>query len=351
MAKFCTKCGNLIEYCTCQSAPVAPETAVSNQQNQQFYSNNNYTDMNNVGEQQSQNVQSYEKKPIVKIDLTNGFFEPIKNFFGFRESEMIDNTDPYESGKKIVPELVAPCEGEIPVKQYDIGKCRARLRLQWSEARMQVTNKRVLFRVSGRSVMGKDVSNYDYKIDEISGVNFAKGIQFSFLTYILGLFWLIFVTAIGVGLGCIPVLNIILDVAFFLATVVAPFAIPALLKRKLHIVCGSISSLTLGICAGGMIDGTDFHIMLGCVLGSICVIISLYQLIRFALKPSASIEIITKDAGKSVFGLYSGRIFTGTVGLDEIVPAKDTDDAFKEMSAIISDIQQLGNYGVEKWKE
>lgn len=367
MANFCTRCGNPIQFCTCQAAPQTQQTNVPKDPVPPFinptgstYGYNPVPTPPPSSPVSASNQKSSEGNgSVVNVNLNSDMLVPIKNFFGFGESEMIDNSDPYERGKKIVPDLVAPCEGEIPVKQYEIGKCRARLRLQWSEARMQVTNKRVLFRVSGRSAIGKDVSNHDYKIDEISGVNFAKGIQFSFLTFLLGFLFMAVSAGVGFLLGCIPGVSVIMLFVLLLASMAMPIVFRIILNKKLHIVCGMIATMAIGNVFGsetqsscfGYRTGNDFLAVIAVIVLVVCGITAIYQLIKFSLKPSASIEIVTKDAGKSVFGLFSGRIFRGNVGLDEIVPAKDTDEAFKEMSAIISDIQQLGDYGVQKWKE
>lgn len=53
---------------------------------------------------------------------------PFGKLLGFGESEKNDVTGCFERGKKIVPELVAPCEQEIPVKQYDICNARSKIR-------------------------------------------------------------------------------------------------------------------------------------------------------------------------------------------------------------------------------
>lgn len=37
-------------------------------------------------------------------------------------------------------------------------------------------------------------------------------------------------------------------------------------------------------------------------------------------------------------------------GYNEVLPARDTDRAIEEIGAIVSDIQKLGDYAIEKWK-
>ena len=69
-----------------------------------------------------------------------------------------------------MPDLIAPCEQEIPIKQYQLCNARSRLRGLWQEGRIQVTNKRILFRLSGRSWIGRAMSHTEFTIDEVAGV-------------------------------------------------------------------------------------------------------------------------------------------------------------------------------------
>ena len=71
------------------------------------------------------------------------------------ENPFKDKREIYEREQKITPDCIALEDGEIPVKQYNIGILRSRMRFQRSEGRLQITNKRVLFRATGYSPAGK----------------------------------------------------------------------------------------------------------------------------------------------------------------------------------------------------
>ena len=75
-----------------------------------------------------------------------------RNILKVNDPDFDRGEDYYERGKQIVPELVSPCENEIPIKQYHLVNIRSRLQGLWAEGRLMVTNKRILFR--GRSLGG-----------------------------------------------------------------------------------------------------------------------------------------------------------------------------------------------------
>ena len=50
-----------------------------------------------------------------------------QNILRLNDPDYDRNTDYYERGKQIVPDLVAPCENEIPIRQYHVVDIRSRL--------------------------------------------------------------------------------------------------------------------------------------------------------------------------------------------------------------------------------
>lgn len=106
-----------------------------------------------------------------------------QNILRLNDPDYDRNTDYYERGKQIVPDLVAPCENEIPIRQYHVVDIRSRLQGLWAEGRIMVTNKRLLFRASGRSFIGRTRVEQEYELDEISGINISHGVRFSLFDF------------------------------------------------------------------------------------------------------------------------------------------------------------------------
>ena len=109
-----------------------------------------------------------------------GTWGSMKNRMGIGDPER-NATDVYERGMKIVPECISANEKEIPVKQYNIAILRNLLKFERAEGRMQITNKRVIFRAAGSSVGGRTTLQNEFAIDEIAGIEARRNYKFSFL--------------------------------------------------------------------------------------------------------------------------------------------------------------------------
>jgi hypothetical protein len=120
------------------------------------------------------------KSKIGSGSKAGNFFASVKNRMGVGSPEQ-NATDTYEREMKIVPECISANENETPVKQYNIAVLRNLLKLERAEGRIQVTNRRVIFRATGRSVGGRTTLQHEFAINEVAGVEARKNYKFSFL--------------------------------------------------------------------------------------------------------------------------------------------------------------------------
>ncbi|HKM04278.1 MAG TPA: hypothetical protein VJZ04_06740 [Lachnospiraceae bacterium] len=305
-----------------------------------MYNQHNY---NSYGEQgQAQRFNTENAKQSV-----NSFFYMMRNLLGIDDADADSSIDYYERDKKIVPEIVDQCEGEIPVKQYHIANFRSRMQGLWAEGRVQVTNKRVIFRASGRSFIGRTVTQQEYIIDEIAGIGISKGVRFSFIEFFLVLLLLCPICgslANGMTMAMFGYKEFI-GYIFLLFFGIAGVA-PSFVLRKKLLIKTLTCSVALGAFYGGMrVDDN--------ILFTLCLIVSLVlmlvSLFFFALKASVSISIMSKAGTGTPIGVSSVQHFQLQYAKD-VLPAKEMDLANRELGAIISDIQKLGDYGIEKWK-
>jgi len=109
-----------------------------------------------------------------------GIAESIKNRMGIGSPEK-NATDTYEREKKIVPECISAIEDETPVKQYNIAVLRNLLKFERAEGRLQITNKRVVFRAAGRSIGGRSTLQHEFAINNIAGIEANNNYKFSVL--------------------------------------------------------------------------------------------------------------------------------------------------------------------------
>lgn len=98
--------------------------------------------------------------------------------------------------------------------------------------------------------------------------------------------------------------------------------------------------------------------------GALTIIVSIIQIILLFIAiisvsklPDMEIYVATKGGGEAVMvkadkkGIPLIKPDEDNCGYSYVLPARDTEIALREVGAIIDDIQVLGDYGVEKWKQ
>ena len=321
MAAFCTRCGKQIEegqICSC----------------------------------------SINQVPKIDTSSAQGFFISMKNRMGLGDPSN-DVGGLYERGMKITPTSIKHTEGETPIRQYDVAVLRNRLKLMRSEARMQITNKRILFRATGRSIRGKTTLQQEFAIDEIAGLEYNNGYRLSFLnllfTYILaslsaGII-LAMITRIGMGSKSAG-FAIFLGLLFGLAGTVPVFMLNKKFMLKILPCAGG-----LGAFISTVILSQGNKILM--FLAFLSVIITIASMIFASFIPDLVITIMNKSAmsgsgaivlkRSSFFSMMRNNVGGISTGFNDVMATPETDRAFKEINAIINDIQKLGDFGIEKW--
>lgn len=324
MAKFCTRCGKPIEegqICSCSA------------------------------------------NSISKIDTSSakGFFESMKNRMGIGDPEL-NKGDAFESGKQIIPDCIKSNESEIPVKQYTVATLRNRIfGIPYTKAigRLQVTNKRVVFRAPGRCLAGRTTLQHEFAIDEIAGIEARREYVFNIWDFILG----DIVTSLGgaiittlINLLCSHSLSgtIILTLLFGIAGCVPFF----MLKKKwlLKLLCLGGSFVPL-VSIGGTLGGLGVARFFGGLflfLGVIAFLLTLFTWFVYSIRPNLVLLIKTKAANEAIdIRRKKVRLFGDKAehtGYSEVIPADDAEKCIREIDAMINDIQKLGDFGIEKWK-
>ncbi len=281
------------------------------------------------------------------------------------QSYMTDNSF-YEHNQPIIPGNLSAKDGEIPVKQYNIAILRSRLKFMRAEGRMQVTNKRVIFRATGRSLRGKTVLQKEFSVDEIAGIEIKKDFRFNVLelifmllfTYlpiilsaaIVGYLWegvWFFATLIALGIAVFtPIFILSHSKNYFRNILLTSASFGALLAFSQQMKVSNYSS-----------GGHAFLSGIFMIIAVVFVIAALVFIYLQCFKPNLSIDIKTKAGTDSISinpakkGLLSGLIQDKSCGYNEVFEFEDTDLAIKELGALIADIQNLGDFAIEKWKK
>lgn len=269
------------------------------------------------------------------------------NLLGIRDVDYDKGQDYYERGKWIVPDLIASCEDEVPVKQYHIADLRSRVQGLWAEGRLMVTNKRILFRASGRSFFGRTQVESEYSMDEISGVNISRGIRFGLFDFFISLLISYFVIS-GVVVGLTQV-EWALPVILTIVGVLGLFLLPRRRYRFRILFNGLALGSAIHLIPYFVMQQNGFFTGMFMVLGLIFGVLALVYLIMASTKSVISLSIMCKTGTAEAIAMQSQQRF-GLQWAPELLPAEDAEAAMKEIGAIINDIQQRGDYGIDKWR-
>ena len=274
-----------------------------------------------------------------------------------------ETADFFERGKNIIPDVVVADENEIPIKQYDIANLRSRILGKFGEGRLQVTNKRVIFRAPGISYSGKIVTQCEFSLNEIGVIEIKKSTRVSFLNLILSFFLSLFIMIpLGDAFEAFNSSNSVLAliVGLILSLIcIAPFF---LLRKKFWIKLIGTSA------AVGILDGVVqpsskvFNFFLGENLFDfvdtilwIIALVWMFNIVLVALVPDLRLGIKTNSASEAievrrkVWSLFKEP--KEYSGFSEVVPWTDAELASKELGAMIHELQTMGDYAIEKWKE
>lgn len=333
MARFCTQCGRPLqdgEVCHCTEKQRKPEQTVVNK------------------------MSEFKDRAVSGSFSSKSFLETIKNHMGIGNPEL-NKGDAFERGKQIIPDCVKSNESEISIRQYHIATLKKRiLGIPYAKAvgRLQVTNQRVIFRAPGRSIAGRTTLQHEFSINEVAGLEARREHTFALWALLAG----VILIAVGAAVSsALLTMMLALEIhsgdmlltgkvgfgtLFFAFLIGAAGCIPFfLLKKKwpIKLLCLGVS---IQIFNGIQMIGSGFFL----VLFLIVLVLTLFTLIVYCIRPNLVLLIKTKSTSLAV------DIQKGHTGFNEILPEDDAEKCIREISAMISDIQKLGDFGIEKWR-
>lgn len=294
---------------------------------------------------------------------------PLHQFFGI-ERRHGDTRDAYEHGMRIVPDNLAPDANEIPVRQYDLCTLRSRIKLMKAEGRLQITNRRILFRAKGTSLMGPTVLQHEFSLAELSGFQIQRNFRFS----MLDLLFLVLLSGLcfAAGMGAVlyfattrarGVLLTLCGLAGLVGIALTYFlGKHYILKSCLAALAAALTLVpATTVLFYGKSHDNGFVTFLSYLL-YLFVLIALVQKIAsdllFSFKPNLRFNVVTKF-GSSIVNIRCERggfaglapaIHALFTGYNEVLPTAQTDEAIREVGAIVADLQKSGDAGVAKWR-
>lgn len=302
---------------------------------------------------------SIKKETVEKVKTAAG---KARNFVSSMKevaSEKIEDISPvsavdgaYENDLFVVDECIVPTEQEIPIRQYNIARLSTPL---WKKAygRLQVTNKRVLFRSTGKSLAGPVMIENEFSIEELSGIEIKSDYRFDLLTFFLSgigtlLMWVLYVAAVSRISYWSAGEHAYAPVSFFcLLTICATVVLFIRVRRRY-----AYKSAALYACGSLMIIGM---LLAGSMNVLICMLAVLLLIGAFVMSIFAGIvddlHILIKVKG-AIGTIEIGRKLRSDErsGFAIVSPWKDTEIAIREIGALLDDVKRFGDAGIDKWK-
>jgi hypothetical protein len=286
--------------------------------------------------------------------------------------------NPYERNTPIVPGCVEQEENEVVIKQYDIARLRTRLKFMKAEGRLQVTNKRILFRAAGTSPVGNVLQQHQYALEELTGIEMHTDYRFSFLNllftllffslasmvstaHLLGSFsrqaeWMGFILGV-VTLSISYVVNKRHWLKLFMSMIgYGSFLFSLIALGKIYVRRGELARAGSPDTSLSTFP-TPFEIIAFITLASLLVVAFVTVIVNTIIVcyvPNLVIRIKTKGAAGAVViarqrTLFSRGIADEYSGFMEVMPWKDTVMAMNELGPMIDDLQKHGDYAAAKW--
>ena len=378
MAKFCNKCGEpLVEgqhhFCAVDTDQQGygggfQQNSYDSGRQSGGYAQDDYTSQGTYGDDRNSYGGGYDggyapqgaygiRGLLIGMMNRMGIGDPTSNSDGI-----------YERDKMIAPDILPLNEGEVPVRQYNVAVLRSRSKFMRSEGRMEVTNKRLLFRATGRSPRGKISLQHEFSLADVKGLEIRQDYSFSLLNLILA----ILLTVLGCVIGAGIVTWMYSKEWMFMGSLVglllgagALFCFFALF-RKFHLKAfllgiGMLSSIEAFAGAKMYIEfarymnegafGLKLLVPFLCVAMVLCVITLIVGLLLASMNPNLVIDIKTEGGGAPIqIRRKSILEHCEYTGFDEVMPAAEAELAVREINAMINDIQNTGDRAIRRWQ-
>jgi hypothetical protein len=276
---------------------------------------------------------------------------------------------------KLLEDHLTPAEDEQVVKTYHCTTLDPMLFQIGSKINgyITVTNKRLVYFATGYSgfgAKGNSKKSIELPIADISNMAQGVGTRFDIIRLIVGLItgfvfaamaaivvnflMLMFIAHISPG-SVQSRLVVFIDIAIATLLVARSFLTPFdCLTRTMFAAAGfgiiynfRLSMFFLGV--------PSLYIWAGQALGALVALYLLWCLYWFIRRNYLTINVSSKS-GYSVpiqirgFSLWSNK---NIVAWDtaHMMPANDADKMFRELGALVTDIQTLGDHGIKKWSQ
>jgi len=284
--------------------------------------------------------------------------------------DKIDRRNKNNIPQSIMPDIIHPCNDERPVKQYNFMEMRFPFIKYIANGVLQITNKRIIYTLLSKSRYGSDRVQSEFSIDDVSSITVGKTTTFNFLYPIL---YFLFSPTLLMVFGLLSTINQYLTLFLAIIGAVLVFYLSKTTHYNwLHILAAGFCDLC--IANSFYSGGTPLEAAANAILqsfnpnsnsnsdliDSIIKLLMIYFLIMNAISYFKSIfhtninVVITSKSGAAtpIVCSQNGILSVSHNLLQSlciIEPTPDTEIMTCELGAMVSDIQKMGDYGIEKW--
>lgn len=269
----------------------------------------------------------------------------------------------FDLPKRLMPEMVKECEEEKHVKQYNFMRMSLPIAGYNANGLLQVTNKRIIYKTYGSSIMGNEHTHSEISIDDVAGISIEKSTSLNIPVILAFLLMGFPLTAFGFMLGLLAsYLHIFFTVVMAGLTAVGTVM---LLKTKHYVFFHLLSSFASAICVGGgfiillssltSFSSNEFWLFVVVLIWLFLNVMNVLSYVLNLFKNNISIVVTSKTGAATPINCSSDQSWlVGLSLLKPLVYMYETDETpvmEAELGAMISDIQKMGDYGIGKWSE
>jgi len=210
-------------------------------------------------------------------------------------------------------------DDEKLIKHYgDVAHLRTWYKLMKATLEIFVSDKRIICRAIGSNFLGKTTLQYEFDIHKIKGIDIRRDWRINWFRII----------------GCFLVSTVVSLVLIFFSAIIDIRIVPVMFAL---ILLGDFLLAVVIIVIMFVFKGLAEKFLL------------LENLVMIFKTEGASPAIEICRDKNNLFGPKD--IKYEYTGYHEVRPSKDTTSVVCELNAMISDIQTIGDYAIEKWQE
>ncbi|HEY0019625.1 MAG TPA: hypothetical protein VGC13_25200 [Longimicrobium sp.] len=261
----------------------------------------------------------------------------------------------------ILNNRIVACEGEMVVRSYKCGVYKSLFLGTKADGVVEVTNRRILFKASDSADENRNTLYSEIPISEVSGLSLFKGLSFSIVAFLAGLIvsgLLVYAASqILSGLTREHATSGLLKFVLWAIAIgaayqayrdrVKPFR--GLMFNALAIALFTLIAQYATMSYDGRGKGT-----LPLLAGLLLMGFQLYLVFRLARRNTIDFHLFSRSTQPSPvaisgFSAFDARISEITRTMTSFAPGEDATRMMNELGAVISDIQSMGDFGIEKW--